>query len=42
MMNPFQSLASLCRHFEQRYVPWPLLLIIVLTIAAVSFGYFAP
>ncbi len=40
-MNPFQSLVSLCRHVEQRYVPWPLLLVVVLTIAAVLFGYFA-
>jgi hypothetical protein len=41
-MNPFHSIAMLCRRFEQHYVPWPLLLIIALTVAAVSFGYFAP
>jgi hypothetical protein len=42
LMNPFRAVADLCRRFEQRYVPWPLLLIIVLTVAAVAFGYFAP
>ena len=33
-----ESIAAAYRHLEQRYVPWPLLLIIALTIAAVLFG----
>jgi len=41
-MNPISGIVALCRRFEQRYVPWPLLLIIGLTIAAVAFGSLAP
>lgn len=41
-MNPFRTIADACRHVEQRYVPWPLLLVSVLTIAAFVFGYVAP
>lgn len=41
-MNPIHAIATLCRRFEQRYMPWPLLFIIALTIAAILFGYFAP
>jgi hypothetical protein len=36
------AIANQYRHFEQRYVPWPLLLIVSLTILAFLFGYFAP
>jgi hypothetical protein len=42
MINPFQTLTALCRHFEQRYVPWPLLVMLVLTLAAFVFGYVEP
>ncbi|MGV1845659.1 MULTISPECIES: hypothetical protein [unclassified Rhizobium] len=41
-MNPLKPVVALCRHVEQRFVPWPLLLIILLTIAAFLFGYLAP
>jgi len=41
-MNPVSGIVALCRRFEQRYVPWPLLLVIALTIAAVLFGTLAP
>jgi hypothetical protein len=38
----FQTLARQCRYFEQRYMPWPLLLVVSLTIAAFVFGFLAP